>query len=42
MVQTANALIEPDRGRFSNSGRIAGDPDGTPEFAFYALDSRLG
>ncbi len=51
-------LIEPDRGRFSNSGRIvadpdrtaffgdyfriAGDPDGTPEFAFQAHDSRLG
>jgi hypothetical protein len=25
--QQANALIEPDRGRFSNSGRIVANPE---------------
>ena len=28
--------------RFWGNFRIAGDPDGIPEFAFHALDSRLG
>jgi hypothetical protein len=26
----------------SFSFRVGGDPDGTPEFAFQALDARLG
>jgi hypothetical protein len=30
-----NALIEPDRGRFSNSGRIVAYPDRTAFFADY-------
>ena len=35
-------VANPDKTPSSSSVRIDGDPDGTPEFAFQALDSRLG
>jgi hypothetical protein len=37
----ANALIEPDRGRFSNSGRFVAYPDGTAFFWGLLPDRRL-
>jgi hypothetical protein len=33
--EQGNALIEPDRGRFSNSGRIVAYPDRTAFFGDY-------